>query len=173
MATESIQALIARGEEQGCLNLSAFSEFVQEHDLYRCVVPGQVDVTLPADWGAAAEALEAAFPGNRERVDRFFDLVRNVTFWQIAAMRGTPADQIDPVLFRQGLRPLEEVLDEHFDHPGLKSALAVYWPYLGQPPSRLAFQDLALVLFAYLEFKPWHVRGGSQATESCGRAWRV
>src|ERR671910_1694730 len=33
MATESIQALIARGEEEGCLNLSAFSEFVQEHEL--------------------------------------------------------------------------------------------------------------------------------------------
>jgi len=33
MPTESIQALIARGEEQGCLNLSAFAEFVQEHDL--------------------------------------------------------------------------------------------------------------------------------------------
>jgi RNA polymerase primary sigma factor len=33
MATESIQALIARGEQEGCLNLSAFSEFVQEHDL--------------------------------------------------------------------------------------------------------------------------------------------
>src|SRR5688500_6459975 len=31
--TESIQALIARGEEEGCLNLSAFAEFVQEHDL--------------------------------------------------------------------------------------------------------------------------------------------
>ena len=33
MPTESIQALIARGEEEGCLNLSAFAEFVQEHDL--------------------------------------------------------------------------------------------------------------------------------------------
>ena len=33
MATESIQALIARGEVEGCLNLSAFSEFVQEHEL--------------------------------------------------------------------------------------------------------------------------------------------
>jgi RNA polymerase primary sigma factor len=33
MATESIQTLIARGEEEGCLNLSAFAEFVQEHDL--------------------------------------------------------------------------------------------------------------------------------------------
>jgi RNA polymerase primary sigma factor len=33
MPTKSIQALIARGEEEGCLNLSAFAEFVQEHDL--------------------------------------------------------------------------------------------------------------------------------------------
>ena len=33
MPTESIQALIARGEEQGCLNLSAFAEFVKEHYL--------------------------------------------------------------------------------------------------------------------------------------------
>src|SRR5215204_4881214 len=31
--TESMQALIARGEEEGCLNLSAFAEFVQEHEL--------------------------------------------------------------------------------------------------------------------------------------------
>jgi prolycopene isomerase len=145
------------------LGVSDELEFVQEHDLYRCVVPGQVDVTLPADWGAAAEALDTAFPGNRDRVERFFDLVRNVTFWQIAAMRGTPADQVDSVLFRHGLRPLKDVLDEHFDDPGIKSALAAYWTYLGQPPSRLAFQDLALVLFAYFEFKPWHVRGGSQA----------
>lgn len=138
-------------------------EFVQEHDLYRHVVPGLVDVTLPADWGAAVEALDTAFPGNRDRVERFFDLVRSVTFWQIAAMRGMPADQIDPVLFRQGLRPLKDILDDHFDDPGIKAALAVYWTYLGQPPSRLAFQDLALTLFAYFEFKPWHVKGGSQA----------
>jgi RNA polymerase primary sigma factor len=32
MSTD-VQALIAQGEEQGCLNLSAFAEFVQEHDL--------------------------------------------------------------------------------------------------------------------------------------------
>ncbi|REK91810.1 NAD(P)/FAD-dependent oxidoreductase [Streptomyces inhibens] len=138
-------------------------EFVQEHDLYRAVVPGVVDVTLPADWSGAADALEAAFPGNRSRVERFFQLIRDVTFWQIAAMRGLPAEQIDPVLFQQGLRSLKDVLDDHFDDEGLKCALGTYWCYVGQPPSRLRFQDLALTLFAYLEFKPWHVRGGSQA----------
>src|SRR4051794_12644179 len=33
MADEQIRALLEKGEEQGCLNLSQFSEFVQEHEL--------------------------------------------------------------------------------------------------------------------------------------------
>jgi RNA polymerase primary sigma factor len=33
MSTDQIQALIAQGEEQGCLNLSALTELVQEHEL--------------------------------------------------------------------------------------------------------------------------------------------
>ncbi|MFE3957038.1 phytoene desaturase family protein [Nocardia sp. NPDC059091] len=138
-------------------------EFVQEHDLYRAVVPGRLDVTIPADWDAAIDVLDAEFPGSRDRVARFFELIKQVTFWQIAAMRGMPAEQIDPVLFRYGLRPLQQVLDEYFDDDRIKVALAMYWTYLGQPPSKLRFQDLALTLFAYLEFQPWHVRGGSQA----------
>ncbi|MEU7386905.1 phytoene desaturase family protein [Streptomyces tanashiensis] len=156
------QAFSLRGLFEG-LGVADELDFVQEHDLYRAVVPGRYDVTLPAEWGAATDALEKAFPGNRARVERFFDLVRNVAFWQVAAMRGTPAEQVDPVLFRQALRPVEDVLDEHFTDTDLKSVLSLYWTYVGQPPSRMAFQDLATVLFAYFEFKPWHVRGGSQA----------
>lgn len=143
------------------LGVSDRIDFVQEEDPYRAVVPGRHDVTLPADWAGAADALEEAFPGNRDRIERFFQLLRDVAFWQIAAMRGMPGDEIDPVLFRQGLRPLADVLDEHFDDAGLKSVLATYWTYLGRPPSRLALQDLALTLFAYMEFKPWYVKGGS------------
>src|SRR5688572_25592094 len=33
MSTDQIQALLARGEHDGCLNLSSFTEFVQEHEL--------------------------------------------------------------------------------------------------------------------------------------------
>ena len=33
MSTDQIQTLIARGEEQGCLSMSAFAEFAQEHEL--------------------------------------------------------------------------------------------------------------------------------------------
>lgn len=159
------QAFTLRGLFES-LGVADKLDFVREHELYRAYVPGVVDLTLPADWDGAVEAIEEAFPGNRDRALRFFELVKQVTFWQIAAMRETPADQVDPVFFAQALRPLQDVLDDHFDDPGLKAALGIYWTYLGQPPARLAFQDLALTLFAYLEFKPWHVRGGSQAMSS-------
>lgn len=42
-------------------------EFVAEDELYRTVVPGALDVTVPADWAGAAEAIETAFPGTRRR----------------------------------------------------------------------------------------------------------
>lgn len=141
-------------------------EFVQEDDLYRAMVPGHYDVTLPADWDGAIGALEASFPGNIDNLRRFFKLVREVTLWRAATMRGIPVEKIDPVYFRYGLRTLQDVLDEHFEDPRIKHALSAYWPYLGQPPSKLSFQDMAVTLFGYLEFKPWHVKGGSQAMSS-------
>lgn len=141
-------------------------EFVEEPELYRVVVPGQLDVTVPADWTAAIDTLDGSFPGNREQLNAFFDLVKLVTMCQIAAMRGVAPDQIDRRYFRVALHPLQEVLDDFFTDPRLQTALSGYWGYLGQPPSRLPFQDYALLLFAYLEFKPWHLRGGSQAMSS-------
>ncbi|GHE41988.1 hypothetical protein GCM10017771_61490 [Streptomyces capitiformicae] len=82
-------------------------EFVQEHDLHRAVVPGRHDVILPADWAGAVDALEDAFPGNRARVERFFALARDVTFWCVAALRKMPADGIDPHWRSVGIRELQ------------------------------------------------------------------
>jgi phytoene dehydrogenase-like protein len=47
--------------------------------------------------------------------------------------------------------------------PLLQSSVSVYWSYMGMPPSKLPFGDLALLLWAYTEFKPFHIKGGSQA----------
>jgi hypothetical protein len=54
-------------------------QFVQEHDQYRAVVPGQHNATLPADWADAVDALKEAFTGNRARAERFFALARDVS----------------------------------------------------------------------------------------------
>jgi len=41
--------------------------------------------------------------------------------------------------------------------------VSVYWGYFGLPPARLSFAYLAMLLFRYIEFKPFHIKGGSQA----------
>jgi phytoene dehydrogenase-like protein len=138
-------------------------EFIEEHELYRAVIPGVCDLILPADWDGLVEVIEEHFPGNRANAEAFFDLVRTVAMWQVSAMRGMPAEDIDARLFSQGLRPLAAVLTDHFPDPVLRNALGAYWVYLGDPPSSLPFQDFALTFFAYVQFKPWHIRGGSQA----------
>jgi prolycopene isomerase len=33
---------------------------------------------------------------------------------------------------------------------------------MGLPPSKLCFSDMAALLFSYVEFKPYHIKGGSQ-----------
>lgn len=137
--------------------------FVRERELYRSVVIGSHDVTVPADWAGATDALDAAFPGNRSDIERLFDLIRRVGIGHAAAVRGARAETISPDLFSYGLRTLSEVLHEYIRDPRLRHVLAVYWTYMGQPPSTLAFQDWALTMLAYFEFKPAHIVGGSQA----------
>ncbi|MFJ9691428.1 phytoene desaturase family protein [Kitasatospora sp. NPDC101183] len=159
----SLRALFAE------LGVADRLEFIEERDLYRAVVPGALDVTLPADWTGAAEALDEAFPGNLDRLKRFFGLCREVAMWQVMAQRSSgerarrAVTRGGEALLRQGLRPVTAVLDEYFDDERVKTALGAYWYYLGQPPSRLPFQELATLLYTYVEFKPYHVRGGSQA----------
>lgn len=138
-------------------------DFIEEAELYRAVIPGQSDIMLPADWDGLVETIESHFPGNRANAQAFFELVKTCAMWQVAAMRGMPADDIDARLFSQGLRPLADVLADHFEDVNLRCAIAAYWAYLGDPPSSLPFQDFALTFFAYVAFKPWHIWGGSQA----------
>jgi prolycopene isomerase len=38
---------------------------------------------------------------------------------------------------------------------------------MGLPPSKLCFSDMAALLFSYAEFKPYHIKGGSQMLSNC------
>jgi prolycopene isomerase len=145
-------------------------ELVQEHELYRTVVPGVLDITLPADRDATVAVLEQAFPGSKASVERFLDLCRDVTLQSGDAMRQlaqpgglAAARERAATYFRYAMRSTKDVLDEFFTDQRLKFVLASYWGYIGQPPSRLPFAQMAAVIFVYLEFKPFHIRGGSQA----------
>jgi prolycopene isomerase len=141
-------------------------EFVEMDDLYRVVIPGGFDLVLPADRQGSISALQARFPAERDNIERFFDLMYRLSeqFMAVAVFRDPqPSPEKYPFLYKYSFRSAKEVLDEFFDDELLKAALAVYWGYLGVSPTRLAFVYLAILFYVFIEFKPFHIKGGSQA----------
>lgn len=144
-------------------------EFIQMPNLYRLVLPDQLDITLKADRAAAVDSLKARFPDEAEAIDGFFDLVYDYcTQWVGVTIFRDPESSPEkyPTFFKYALKPAQTILDDFFKDPLLKATLGIYWSYQGLPPSRLSFGDFAIVLWAYIEFKPFHLKGGSQALSS-------
>jgi len=140
--------------------------FVEEHDIYRTLVPGRLDITLPADREGAVQALIARFPDEAEGIEKFFGLVFRFAEEMVGGIFFRDPEfsrEKYPVLCKYALRDTQSVMDEFLKDPLLQLTIASYWGYVGQPPKSLAFLNIAIMLWAYIEFKPYHFKGGSQA----------
>lgn len=148
-------------------------EFVQEHELYRMVVKDEFDITLPASWSGIRDVLIENFPAEQAGIKNFMTLCEQVTMESFMGLPMARKMNSQEMLMKNckhyaehGLRSAKDVLDEHFTNEQLKTLLAAYWCYLGMPPKDINFCDLAIMLYAYGVFKPWHIKGGSQALSS-------
>ncbi len=141
-------------------------EFVEMENLYRFVIPGESDITLQADRHAVEQTLQREFPEEQGAIERFFALVYKFCseMVSVAFLRDPQASwEKYPTYFKYALKPSAQILDEYFRNPLLKAVLSAYWGYMGLPPRLLTFGDLAVLLWAYIEFKPFHIQGSSQA----------
>jgi len=140
--------------------------FVEMKDLFSVSMTDGFRLTLRADKDQVISELEQRFPHEKAAIHQFFDLVYAYANNMLAAFffkDPAPSREKYPVLYSHAFKPASEVLDEIFTDPLLKGLLSVYWGYLGLPPNRLSFAYLAMLLFVYIEFKPFHIKGGSQA----------
>lgn len=139
-------------------------EWVVMENLYRVLIPGQLDITLKADREAVITTLQEKFPDESDRIKDFFDLVYKFCLEFFSMSRDPNANpETYPTYFQYALKTTQEILDQFFVNPLLKMAVSVYWGYVGVPPAQLSFADIAILLFAYIELKPFHIKGGSQA----------
>ena len=141
-------------------------EFVELSDLYHVALPDGFRITLKTDRDETIAVLQEKFPHEKEAIQKFFDLMAAYANDMIGAFifrDPEPSREKYPNLYKYAFRSSKEMLDEYFSDPLLKAILSVYWGYLGVPPTRLAFGYLAMIFFQYMEFKPYHVKGGSQA----------
>ena len=150
----------------GSLGVLDDLEFVEMTDLYSVSMPDGFRLTLKADKGQVISELEERFPHQREAINRFFDLAYQYANQMLATFffkDPAPSREKYPVLYEYAFKPASEVIDEIFSDPLLKYIISVYWGYLGLPSNRLSFAYFAMLFFVYIEFKPFHIRGGSQA----------
>ncbi|MBW2298279.1 MAG: NAD(P)/FAD-dependent oxidoreductase, partial [Deltaproteobacteria bacterium] len=142
-------------------------EFLEMDDLYNFLhLPQKTSITLPPDIGEITSLLQGLFPKEKKEIKAYLDLVTKVAYDVISILYMQDPDVSKakyPEYFKYALKSTQEVLDSFFEDPLLKSVLGAYWGYLGLPPDRLGFSDLALMFRAYCDFKPQHFKGGSQA----------
>lgn len=145
-------------------------DFVQEQSLYRLVIPGELDITLPASWSGIRKTLLSHFPEESDVIPDFMTICEKVTMESFMALPKVQQSNSEEMLHslcpnfaRYGFRTLEDVVNEFFESPRLKALLTSYWTYAGVPPSEMLFSEFATMIYAYAVFKPWHIKGGSQA----------
>ena len=141
-------------------------EFVELSDLYHVAASDGLRLTLSTDRAATIAALQNSFPHEKDAIQRFFDLMASYANDMIGAFifRDPEASREKyPHLYQYAFKNTKEVLDTFFSDTLLKAVLSVYWGYLGVPPTELTFGYLAMIFYQFMEFKAFHVRGGSQA----------
>jgi prolycopene isomerase len=137
--------------------------------LYRSVFPG-LDVTVPAGW----ERLEAwmcdTFARDAAGIRRFLGRVRDTArdFGRLAKQRGRLGHPVGavrrfPSLLRYLPATWAAVLEADVRDPRARAVLSQYWGYVGLPPRRASFVNLALTLYAYGKLGPAYPVGRSQA----------
>ena len=138
--------------------------FVEMTDLYRVVIPGKLDLTLPTDRAGVITTLQSRFPREKEAISKFFDLIYSYAIELYSFFReSNPSSGQFPTLKRYAFKNAKEVLDQFFTDPLLKAVLGSYWSFIGLTPDRLPFSYLAICFFGYIEMKPCHIKGGSQS----------
>ena len=148
-------------------------EVVEEESLYRIVMPGEFDVTLPASVSGLKATLSEKFPAEAENVAKYLKLCETIcleAFMMVPrAMKANDEAMLTkscPNYVKYGLRSTKDVLDEFFDDADLKAIVAAYWCYIGMPTKDIPFTDMAIMLYSYAAYKPVHIKGGSQAISS-------
>lgn len=150
----------------GSLGVLDALQFVEIPELYGVLMPEGFRMILRSDRAQVVDELSARFPKERKGIEAFLSLCYDYAQQMLAAFYfkdPDPSREKYPALYKYAFKPAIEVLDGHFSDPLLKTLLSLYWGYLALPPSRLSFAYLAMLFFTYLEFKPFHIRGGSQA----------
>ncbi|MEJ3743476.1 NAD(P)/FAD-dependent oxidoreductase [Actinomycetes bacterium KLBMP 9797] len=141
-------------------------EFIRLDPFYTAMYPG-FRMDLPTGPAGFLEAHVDQFPDEKmglRKVQRLSTLVTREVMRTPADLPSAELAAHDlPLLERYRTATVADVFDEHLRDPRLKSLLGTLWPYLGVPPSMLAFDMWAPMLMNYLDLGVYYVKGSFQS----------
>jgi phytoene desaturase len=136
---------------RGAYTLIALDHF------YTAIFPEGFRIEAPFGHKEFVESHVEHFPHEEQGIREFLDL-RAELFRQVYEMPTElslkeldAAMQKFPLVFEYRMATTQEVLDQFITDPRVKGALGAIWPIAGLPPSKLAFQQYAPVIGAFLD----------------------
>ena len=142
-------------------------EFAMMDDLYRVQIQEPtLDITLKPDRNEVIADLQTHFPLEKEGIQQYMDFIYQYFPEALGAhFMGDPEASPEkyPTYFKYALKTTGQIMDQYIKDPALQTVLSPYWTYIGLPPRMMPFNEMAAMMVAFCEFKPYHVKGGSQA----------
>jgi prolycopene isomerase len=142
-------------------------EFVQMEDLYRVEIQDpRLGITLKPDRNEVIADLQKHFPHEKEGIQQYMDFIYQYFPEALGAhFMGDPEASPEkyPTYFKYALKTTGQIMDQYVKDPALQMVLSPYWTYIGLPPRLMPFNEMAAMMVAFCEFKPYHLKGGSQA----------
>ena len=149
------------------LGISDRMELVRAEECFGVDIEG-ARFTLPIGVEVLIEHLGDLFPAEKDGLARFIETCAQATRESQAPPPRVALKDLEevmkalPTLFKYRTATLADVLDEFLDDPQAKAVCAAQWPYLGLPPSRMAFMAYSGAFMATVEPGPIYPKGGFQ-----------
>jgi phytoene dehydrogenase-like protein len=149
------------------LDIGDRCRLIPARHFYRAVLPS-LTLDLPAEREAFIDTHVEAFPGEEDRLRRFWSLCETVhheahDLPPVMGLSGLDeVAALAPNLLRYRNATLGDVLDEYLEDPQAKSLCAAAWHYLGLPPSQASFMTFAQLTSVHTTTGVAIVEGGVQ-----------
>jgi all-trans-retinol 13,14-reductase len=170
----SVHPKTVLGKVMGLITDSTL-EWADMGEVYDRVVIGEDVYDFPKGRQALKEKLQSYFPGERQAIDAYFGLVREVeqasmSYFLDKALPPALSNLVGPRLTRRfdalAERTTREVLEELTDDERLIAVLCGQWGDYGLPPSKSSFAMHAMLVTHYIHGACYPVGGSSRIAES-------
>jgi len=141
-------------------------EMVQEDTLYNIQINENLNIDLPSNKEALIDTLSKQFPEDKQQIEQFIQFIYDF-MQEYKIIMFTDEQEVTqekyPLFFKYVLRDMQSVFDEFISNEQIQICLGAYACYMGLTTKELPFERIASCLWSYIEFKPTHFVGGSQA----------